>query len=64
MKEKESKNAAAVIKDIRRRTKCKFSSEEKIRIVISGLRSDESITPFTEKKASHQHCIIDGAKTS
>jgi len=55
MKEKEPKNAEAVIKDIRRRTKRKFSSEEKIRIVISGLRGDES--------ASHQRCIIDGAKT-
>ncbi len=30
MKEKEPKNAEAVIKDIRRRTKRKFSSEEKI----------------------------------
>ena len=43
MKEKEPKNAEAVIKDIRRLTKRKFSSEEKIRIVISGLRGDESI---------------------
>ena len=43
MKEEEPKNAEAIIKDIRRRTKRKFSSEEKIRIVISGLRSDESI---------------------
>ena len=39
MKEKEPKNAEAVIKDIRRRTKRKFSSEEKIRIVISGFHS-------------------------
>ena len=30
MKEKEPQNAEAVIKDIRRRTKRKFSSEEKI----------------------------------
>jgi hypothetical protein len=34
MKEKEPKNAEAVIKDIHRRTKRKFSSEEKIRIII------------------------------
>ena len=31
MKEKEPKNAEAVIKDIRRRTKRKFSSEEEIK---------------------------------
>jgi hypothetical protein len=33
MKEEEPKNAEAIKKDIRRRTKRKFSSEEKIRIV-------------------------------
>ena len=43
MKEEEPKNAEAIIKDIRRRSKRKFSSEEKIRIVISGWRGDESI---------------------
>ena len=50
MKEKEPKNAEAVIKDIRRRTKRKFSSEEKIRIVISGLRGDESINTICRKE--------------
>ena len=50
MKEKEPKNAEAVIKDIRRRTKRKFSSEEKIRIVISGLRGDEAINTICRKE--------------
>ena len=50
MKEKEPKNAEAVIKDIRRRTKRKFSYEEKIRIVISGLRGDESINTICRKE--------------
>jgi transposase len=50
MKEKEPQNAEAVIKDIRRRTKRKFSSEEKIRIVISGLRGDESINTICRKE--------------
>ncbi|MFM7585775.1 MAG: transposase [Bacteroidota bacterium] len=35
---------------IRRRTKRKFSSEEKIRIVISGLRGDESINTIFRKE--------------
>ena len=43
MKEKEPKNAEAVIKNIRRRTKRKFSTEKKIRIAISGLRGDKLI---------------------
>jgi hypothetical protein len=44
MKEKEPKNAETITKDIRLRTKRKFSSEEKIRFAISGLRGDESAT--------------------
>ena len=31
------------VKDIRRRTRKKYSSEEKIRIVIDGLRGEDSI---------------------
>lgn len=50
MKEEEPKNAEAIIKDIRRRTKRKFSSEEKIRIVISGLRGDESTNVICRKE--------------
>jgi len=50
MNEKEPNNAEAVIKDIRRRTKRKFSSEEKIRIVISGLRGEESINTICRQE--------------
>ncbi len=40
-----SKRAPAeqAIRDIRRKTRKRYSSEEKIRIVLSGLRSEESI---------------------
>jgi transposase len=31
------------VRDIRRRTRKKYSSEEKIRIVLEGLRGEESI---------------------
>ena len=37
------KSAEAVIKDIKRRTRRKFSSEEKIRIVLEGLKGEESV---------------------
>lgn len=50
MKAKETKNAETIIKDIRRRTKRKFSSEEKIRIVLSGLRGDDSINTICRKE--------------
>jgi len=35
--------ADRTIKDIRRQTRRRFSSEEKIRIVLAGLRGDDSI---------------------
>jgi transposase len=50
MQEEEPKNAEAIIKDIHRRTKRKFSSEEKIRIIISGLRGDEYINVICRKE--------------
>ncbi len=36
--------AEKVMKDIRRRTRKQHSAEEKIRIVLEGLRGEESIT--------------------
>ena len=37
-------SSESVFKDIRRRTRKKYSSEEKIRIVIDGLRDEDSIS--------------------
>jgi len=36
-------SAEKVVKDIRRATRRQFSAEEKIRIVLDGLRGEESI---------------------
>ena len=38
-----------VVKDIRRRTRKKYSSEEKIRIVIDGLRAEDSISSLCRR---------------
>lgn len=38
------RTAEAVVKDIKRQTRRKFSSEEKIRIVLEGLKGEESIS--------------------
>ena len=37
-------SAESVVKDIRRRTRKKYSSEEKICMVIDGLRGEDSIS--------------------
>jgi transposase len=44
-KPKTSKDAAGkVVKNVRRKTRQTYSSEEKVRIVLVGLRGEESIS--------------------
>src|SRR3954464_7082354 len=42
--------ADAVLKDIRRATRRQFSAEEKIRIVLEGLRGEESIAELCRRE--------------
>ena len=39
-----------VVKDIRRRTRKKYSSEEKIRIALDGLRGQDSISSLSRRE--------------
>lgn len=41
--------AKRVVKDIRRQTRCHFLVEDKIRIVLEGLRGDDSIAELGRK---------------
>jgi transposase len=53
MRNKQSKSKASaerVVKDIRRKTRRQFSPEEKIRIVLEGLRGDDSIAELCRKE--------------
>ena len=43
-------SSESVVKDIRRRTRRKYSSEEKIRIVLEGLRGEESIANLCRRE--------------
>ena len=43
------KPAEQVMKDIRRATRRHFSAEDKIRIVLDGLRGEDSITELCRK---------------
>ena len=43
-------SSESVVKDIRRRTLRKYSSEEKIRIVLEGLRGEESIANLCRRE--------------
>ena len=43
-------SAEAVLKDIRRATRCQFGAEEKIRIVLEGLRGEDSIAELCRRE--------------
>ena len=46
--------ADRVVKDIRRQTRRHFSAEDKIRIVLEGLRGDDSIAELCRKEGIAQ----------
>jgi hypothetical protein len=49
-----------MVKDIRRQTRRHFSAEDKIRIVLDGLRGEDSIAELAARKASLRACITPG----
>jgi len=49
------KTAESLVRDIKRKTRRKFSSEEKIRIVIEGLRGETSIAELCRREGIAQN---------
>lgn len=54
--------AERVVKDIRRKTRRQFSAEEKIRIVLEGLRGDDSIAELCRKEGIAQRLYYTWSK--
>ena len=52
--------ADVVVKAIRRATGRPFSAEDKIRIVLEGLRGEDSIAELCRREGISQSCITDG----
>ena len=46
-------NPESTVKEIRRKTRRKYSSEEKIRIILEGLRGEVSIAEICRKEGIH-----------
>lgn len=55
-------DADGIIRDIRRQTRRKYSAEEKIRIVLEGLRGEESISEICRKECIHQNLYYNWSK--
>jgi len=52
-KAKSKTSSESIVRQIKRKTRRKFSAEEKIRIVLTGLRGEESITDLCRKEGIH-----------
>ena len=53
--ERHSEEAEQVVRDIRRAVRWQFSAEEKVRIVIAGLRGEDSIAELCRKEGINQN---------
>lgn len=62
MKKEEKQSVTSLVKEIKRRTYRKFSSEEKIKIVLEGLRGEDSITAICRKYNIHQNLYFKWSK--
>ena len=58
MRAKQSQSPEAVVEDIRRQTRRKFTAEEKIRIVLEGLKGEASISELCRREGivSNLYC--------
>jgi len=50
MKPKTQKSPESVVREIKRKIRRKFTSEEKIRIVLEGLKGEDSITEICRRE--------------
>jgi transposase len=53
--ERQLEEAEKVVRDIRRATRRQYSAEEKVRIVIAGLRGEDSIAELCRKEGINQN---------
>ena len=60
--QKKKKSAEKVIREIKRNTRRKFSAEEKIRIVMEGIRGEESIAAICRSEGIHANLYYTWSK--
>ena len=60
--ESKKQSAESKVKEIRRHTRKKYSAEEKIRIVIEGIRGEISIAELCRKEGIHPNLYYNWSK--
>ena len=64
MNTKKKSSPESIVREIKRRTRRKYSAEEKIRIVLEGLRGEQSVTDLCRKEGIHPGFTTNGARPS
>jgi len=54
MRPSKSTHGERIVKDIKRKTRKQYSAEEKIRIVLDGLRGEESVAELCRREGISQ----------
>ena len=62
MTEKKGASPEAIVREIKRQTRRKFTAEEKIRIVLEGLRGEAGITDLCRKEGIHPTMYYEWSK--
>lgn len=62
MSEETSAAVEATVRAIRRKTRKKYSAEEKVRIVLEGLRGEEKIAELCRREGIHQNMYYKWSK--
>jgi transposase len=62
MSENTSAAVEATVREIRRKTRKKYSAEEKVRIVLEGLRGEEKIAELCRREGIHQNMYYKWSK--
>ena len=63
MEPKISKSPESVVREIKRRTRRKFNSEEKIRIILEGLKGEDSIAAICRREGIASSLYYKWSKT-
>jgi transposase len=59
----QKKSSEKVVREIKRKTRRKFTAEEKIRIILEGLRGEESIAAICRKEGIHANLYYNWSKS-
>jgi transposase len=59
---KKIESVESTVRNIRRKTRKKYSAEEKIRIVIEWLRAESTVAELSRREGLHKASTTNGAK--